>query len=160
MVCELEGRLRSSEVLAGGSPGYPLSSCRCSAMIGAQLFKSATYPPTKPTNHLSLYQICPLASAYSRPFCSFFLFPSPLLLLLLLNGFCCLIFSDSSTAFTYSRFLSTHDLCCFMACATSFSLRVFLLLLPFPCPKFLRKIIRLVQIVTIICQGQISQVEV
>lgn len=59
-VCELEGCLRSSEVLEAESPGYPLSSCscqsplRCSAIIGTQLFSFVTYHPSNLTNHLPL----------------------------------------------------------------------------------------------------------
>lgn len=159
----------SNAVLEAGSPGHPLStwSCqsqlRCSAVGGTQLSDSVIYPPT---NHLPLQRACPLAAAYSRlPFVLVLLFPLILFSsssppphptsssFSFLNGFCLLISSGSSIAFTYSRLLSTHDLCCFLAFATIFSLHVFLLHHSFPrlTFKFLRRLIRLVQIVTIIC---------
>lgn len=146
----------SSAVLEAGSPGHPLSTWSCqsqlrgSAFGGTRLSDSVIYPPT---DHLPLQRVCPLASAYSR---------LPFVLVLVsvtsssfsfFNGFCLLIPSGSSIAFTYSHLLSTHDLCCFLAFATIFSLHVFLLHHSFPrlTFKFLRKIIWLVQIVTIIC---------
>lgn len=118
---ELGGCLGSSAVLEAGSPGCPLSSCscqsllKCSAIIGTQLFDSVIYPPINPTTTF-VSNIYHLVSTYSRLFCSFFLFPSSFSSSSFFNGFCPLISSASSMAYTYSCLLSTwlvlfHGLC-------------------------------------------------